>query len=143
VNAEIDAEAGPLRDRLKAIAERLQPWWAVHGREETGGNRSTHLAGCRIGHRRTPERLTHAGKRVADMVKTLRELGLNGFLSVKYALDKAALIRTLQADGEGEAAERQKQQLRALGFDLKSDDEFYIDPEPAKSGPAPAKKEAA
>ncbi|MBZ6377363.1 hypothetical protein B5C34_05305 [Pacificimonas flava] len=141
IDADIDAQLGPERDRLKEITDRLQPWWAVQGKAEAGGKRSVVLAGCQIGNRKTPARVVHRGLKVADAVEKLKAAGLRTFLTVKTSLDKSALLKGLQASDPEETA--RGEQLRVLGFDLQADDEFFIDPDPARAGPAPEKKEAA
>ena len=143
IDSEIDAELGPHTAKLEEIHERLRIWWAGAGSKEAGGNRSVVLAGSRIGLRKTPAKVTHKGMTVAKAVQALLGSGLRKLTTVKTSLNKAALQELLAKVDAKKAEQQDQDQLRSLGFDLESVDEFFIDPEPNKRPPTAAQKEAA
>lgn len=143
IDSEIDAELGPLADKLEETHERLRIWWAGAGSKEAGGNRSVILAGSRIGLRKTPAKVTHKGMTVKKAVQAVLGSGLRKLLTVKTSLNKPAIQELLGKADLKKGEQQDQEQLRSLGFDLESVDEFFIDPEPNKRPPAAAQKEAA
>lgn len=139
-NAAADAHAVPLVAELKDIVKQLKPWWAASIEELTKGKKkSIELAGCMIGYRFTPPKVTYANGTDDDAVIALSATELAAELTrTKVSLDKAAILKLLEAEdvepavgAEGADAGEQlpsaKHQLEELGFSLKQTEEFFVD----------------
>lgn len=138
--AAADTLAVPLIAELKDIVKQLKPWWAVSKGELTGDKKkSIELAGCKIGYRITPPKVTYAYGTDADAVEVLRATDLAELLiSIKYSLDKPAILKLLESEDpepvDGDAAHTDddqvlppKQRIEELGFGSKQTEEFFVD----------------
>lgn len=107
------------------LFEGLKAWWEAGGKDELAfGKRSGTIGGAKIGIRLTPPavKLKRCVK-AADVVKwlgSIRWARARDFLRTKIDLDKAAVIKAVQADAE--TAEK-------LGgfLSVEQVDEFFID----------------
>lgn len=119
-NAVADTLAVPLVAELKDIAKQLKPWWAASIDELTGGKRkSITLAGCAIGYRLTPPKVTFAHGKDEDMVAALVGTELeDALVRVRRAPNKEAILDAMGGD--------QCAALRALGFDVRQTEEFFV-----------------
>lgn len=120
IQAERDRMTAPMEQRAKAMFLQLRAWWGVAGPALTEGKRkSVELAGCMIGERTTPPSLKMPGK-MAEAVALLEAAGWTELLRTKVEVDKPAVLKELGDDGAGEL-------LRALGFEPRQKEEFFID----------------
>jgi len=115
---ELEAVAADLFEGLKA-------WWEAGGKDELAfGKRSGQIGGAKIGIRLTPPAVKlKRGVKAADVVIWLRDLRwarAKDFLRTKVDLDKAAVIKAVQADSE--VAEKLAGHLT-----IEQTDEFFID----------------
>lgn len=115
---ELDAVAGDLFEGLKA-------WWEAGGKDQMAlGRRSTEMGGARIGIRLTPPAVKlKRGVKAADVVAwlgSIRWARAKDFLRTKIDLDKAAVIKAVQADDK--VAE-----TFAKHLSVSQVDEFFID----------------
>lgn len=95
---ELQAQAKPLFAGLKA-------WWEATGKDELArGKRSADVAGAKIGIRlSTPAVKPKRGVKFGDIVvwlQGLRWTRAKDFLRTKVELDRQAVIKAVQADGE-------------------------------------------
>ena len=124
IDSRYDDLKEPIEAKMKTAYDRVKLYFAEHGKEITGRNRSTVLAGCRLGMRLGAERVTHKGLKVDEAVAVLVAANWGDDLtSVKRSLDKNAILKMLNSDHAA--------QLKALGFDIAQSDEFFIDPDAA------------
>lgn len=122
-NAAADAELAPLIEERELIAEKLGSWWGKGGRTQALGAKpkakSVELGGCLLGEKKGRATLQIAGEE-SDVIDTLRGLRwAKPFLKLRYSLDKAQILRSV--DGPKSAA------LAEVGLSrLDGADEFYI-----------------
>lgn len=139
-NAGADKLAVPLIAELKDIVKQLKPWWAASIDALTGGKKkSIELAGCSIGYRMTPPKVTYSEGTDAEAVDALRATDLaEQLIRVTYSLDKAAILKLLDSedpkpvdggdiDGAAEPVVSPKQIVEELGFASKQTEQFFVD----------------
>lgn len=117
---EIKAQNKP---KLAAAFEQLQAYFSANEAQLTGGKkRSVELGPLTIGERMSmPAVKLPTGMKVAEAVewlRTLRGTG-RGLVTVKYGLDKPALLKKLAAEKIGPF-------LRKKGFSISQKDEFFV-----------------
>ncbi|MFQ3665559.1 MAG: host-nuclease inhibitor Gam family protein [Sphingomonadaceae bacterium] len=125
IRQEADAGCAQVKAEMKAIFNRLKPWWAVEHEEIAGKRRSAVLAGCEIGHRTgNPALVVPHGE--ADLIESLQLLGFDGWaVRVKRELDKPALIKALRGQDEGLTAD-DVAALAGLGLSVRQTETFFI-----------------
>lgn len=143
-NAAADALLVPLAAELKDILKQLKPWWAASFDELTGGKRkSIELAGCVIGYRINPPKVSFVGGDEDAAVAALLGAELEALVRTKQSPDKPAILKLLDARRQallieaatadisdigidaGKAVEGA--QLEELGFAIDQKEVFFVD----------------
>lgn len=145
IKAVHDATAEPLKQEMNTILARLRNWWAVAADVLTDGKRKSHqLAGCTIGLRWTPPKVSCKGRTDALAAVALNDAGLVRFIRVTIAPDKEAIYAAL-ANQETDEQKALAKQLKDLGFSFSQREEFFVarPQSPAVETIAEPRKEAA
>lgn len=123
INAAADAEAGPMREYLGAMAAQLRTWWDTEGRTlATGARKSVQLGGCMIGTRTARASLAHDHGGEDAAVAALRSTRYaKQTTRVKYAIDRTAVLKLLQGETKAGAA------IGALGFRVEQGEAFFVE----------------
>lgn len=123
INAAADVVVTPLVEQMEAIATKLEPWWAKNASALTKGKRkSVELGGCMIGSRAARARLAHGyDSDELALAALVASRYRNATVQLKYAIDRAATLKLLDAGGAGAKG------LSELGFRSETPAEgFYI-----------------
>jgi phage host-nuclease inhibitor protein Gam len=137
-----DLQAEPLKAEMKALFNRLKPWWAVAKDELTAGRRkSIELAGCQIGHRTSTPKLS-LKEEEAEVIEDLEFLGFSWALRVKRELDKPAIIAALAKLGEDSPDGHDARVLAGMGFTVSQGETFFIARIPPQEPPVDAVSDA-
>ena len=126
IKAAHDALAKPMEQELKSLYNRLRTWWAVASDALLKpGQKSTELAGVKIGLRMTTPKLGTAEKTDALSAARLASAGLHQFVRIEISPDKAAILQALKAPKTADETAI-AQQLSALGFRRDQKEEFFL-----------------
>lgn len=119
-----DAMTAPVEEALKVQFAQLRTWWAVARVALTDGKKkSVELAGALIGDRTTTPRLKlPRGKPIDDLIADLADEYDEQFVTVKYQLNKPALIAALRAP----VGRLQEQLICDFHLTTEQRDEFFI-----------------
>ncbi|MFN3990066.1 MAG: host-nuclease inhibitor Gam family protein [Erythrobacter sp.] len=125
VKQQRDEKLRELESVAADLFEGIKAWWEAGGKDELAfGKRSGQIGGAKIGIRLTPPAVKlKRGVKTADVVTWLRDLRwarARDFLRIKVDLDKAAVIKAVQADAL--VAEKLAGHLT-----VEQTDEFFID----------------
>jgi hypothetical protein len=122
-NASADAAAAPLLEEMRAIAEKLEPWWRSAREALAGKRKSIELGGCMIGTKMSRPKLAHGFEDDDKAVEALRASRYAKHTTrVRYSIDRAGTLKLLQVGG------RTSETLRELGFSVEEGrDCFFVE----------------
>ncbi|WP_066477438.1 MULTISPECIES: host-nuclease inhibitor Gam family protein [unclassified Sphingomonas] len=121
IKEELDLKLAPLQEEARAIFDQLRSWWPTARADVAGDRRSIELAGAQIGERLSPPAVVlRKGLTVKAAIDAVAEQfgRASAYLRTKLELDRAEILKGIQAEPEGE--------LARLGFAVGQADEFFI-----------------